>query len=111
MPGKHLSNEVRTLIINDHANGLSFRTIGSIFFRRKFIDFISEKYGISHTTAVGLVKKVKESGSVKSKPKSGRPKLTSPRSERYIVRRIVENPRLTSSDLKNEISNVLKKHC
>jgi transposase len=66
-----LLNEERDLVIRLHNQGFSFRNI-------------SRTLRISHTTVSRMVKKFNATHSTKDLPRSGRPKLISPREERKI---------------------------
>ena len=88
MTGHHrLSEERRLEVVFEHKSGKSIRDI-------------AKKLGINKNTVSNIIKKHKSTGSVKDLPGRGRKKSTTQRQDRRLIRRSLNDRRLTSSDLK-----------
>ena len=88
MTGHHrLSEERRLEVVFKHKSGKSIRDI-------------AKKLGINKNTVSNIVKKHKSTGSVKDLPGRGRKKSTTQRQDSRLIRRSLNDRRLTSSDLK-----------
>ena len=68
-------------------DGYSYRDVGT-------------QLSISHKTVFRLVKKRRETGSIVDKPRIGRPKVTTEREDRILVRKSSSDRRLTSPELR-----------
>lgn len=88
--------EIRELVIKNFNDGKSVRAIGEIVNR-------------SHSTVYDIIKRFKSTKSLENKPKSGRPKSFSNTEERWIVRQIKENPKMSAPKLATEVSKHLTK--
>ena len=86
--GHHrLSEERRLEVVFEHKSGKSIRDI-------------AKKLGINKNTVSNIVKKHKSTGSVKDLPGRSRKKSTTQRQDSRLIRRSLNDRRLTSSDLK-----------
>ena len=72
--------------------GYSYRDVGT-------------RLGISYKTVFRLVKKHRETGSIVDKPRSGRPKATTEREDRILVRKSLGDRRLTSPELRAKMED------
>lgn len=66
---------------------------------------IAKKLKVSNCAVQEILKKVKETGSVKDKEKSGRPRSTTPRQDRLLKHLSLNNRRATSRVLKRDFSD------
>ncbi|KAK7098382.1 hypothetical protein V1264_002693 [Littorina saxatilis] len=87
MARRRLSEAIRWQIIGMHATGASFKAIG-------------RQLGYHYTVISGLVRKHRQTGAVKDRPQSGRPRVTSEREDRAFLRIIRREPFSTSTVLK-----------
>lgn len=65
---------------------------------------------MSHTTVSRIYKKYKETGTTANIPKPGRPKLLDERNCRYLIRKVIENPAITSNQIQNNMKEVINKN-
>ncbi len=72
--------------------GYSYRDVGT-------------RLGISHKTVFRHVKKHREAGSIVDKPRSGRPKVTTEREDRILVRKSLGDRRLTLPELRAKMED------
>ena len=84
--------ETRTRAVVLVEEGYSYRDVGT-------------RLGISHKTVFRLVKKYRETGSIVDKPRSGRPRVTTEREDRVLVRRSLGDHRLTSPELRAKMED------
>ena len=63
---------------------------------------IAERLKVARRTIQQLVKKYKETGSVKDKPGKGRRKMTTPRDDRVIVNTAIKNRKISSNTVAND---------
>lgn len=94
--GKHTDISLRNLIIKLHFEGKSLREIGKIV----------EK---THTTIQSIINKQKTHGTVENLPGRGRKKILSVQTQRYIVRKIKENPKASIPKLTEEVTKIIGK--
>ena len=66
------------------------------------MEAIASRVKCSHSAVSKTLKRLKESGSVDDRPLSGRPRLSSARDDRELVRFSLRKRRLTSTQLKRE---------
>ena len=66
------------------------------------MEAIASRVKCSHSAVSKTLKRLKESGSVDDRPRSGRPRLSSARDDRELVRICLRNRRLTSTQLKRD---------
>lgn len=64
---------------------------------------IAEKLGIPYSTVKKVVSRYKSRGTINRKPGSGRPSLLNKEDSSLLLRRIQENPKLSTSKLANEL--------
>lgn len=89
---KEISVEVRQIIIKLYYESKSMGEIGEIIGKPKSsVQYIIKNYG--------------STGSLKSKPRSGRPKILSDLTNRNIIREVKKNPRKTAAKIGDEIRN------
>jgi len=81
-----MSIDMRELIIKLHLEKKSLREI-------------AKTVGKTHSTIQSVIKKFKNTGSVDTLPRKGRPKILSSRDKRNIIKKIVINPRLSAPKL------------
>ena len=91
MAARRLSHDDRMKIVILREEGYSMEAIGS-------------RMKCSHSAVSKTLKRVRESGSVNDRPRSGRPRLSSARENRELVRISLRDRRLTSTQLKREWS-------
>ena len=89
--GKNLSYDDRLRIVTKLEDGLTYRKI-------------SQQMNVSMQTIANLVKKNKETGSVKQRSGQGRKAKLSKVAERLIVRRSKINRKATSGEIANEFN-------
>lgn len=75
--------EERQLVIFHHAKGKSHRMISKIL-------------NISRTTVGDIVRRFKNEDRIESIPQTGRPKKLNDREERFVVRKVKENPKISA---------------
>ena len=87
MPGQRLSDDLKQKIIDIHlANqDLSYGAL-------------SERFGVAKTTVRRIVANYRERGSVTNIQASGRPRKTTVRDDRQIVREAKKNPFITAGE-------------
>lgn len=88
MPGNPLSDEIRLRIIFLHEEGLSHRQI-------------AERLDINHSTVTRTIQRRNETGSVETRPRSGRPRVTNERQDRYIAQVVRRSRSVTVSSLRS----------
>ena len=86
-PYRKVDVETRTRALVLVEEGYSFRAVGT-------------RLGISHKTVFRIVHKHRQTGSVADKPRRGRPKSTTPRQDRILIRKSLGNHRLTAPELR-----------
>ena len=84
----HVETRTRALVLVEE--GYSYRAVGT-------------RLGISHKTVFRIVHKHRQTGSVGDKPRSGRPKSTTPRQDRILIRKSLGNRRLTAPELRAQM--------
>lgn len=89
---KQLTEEQRLMVIVKVKEGISYAKIAS-------------SMNISKPTVVAIVKKYRKTGSVKHQKGAGRPKKTSAREDRIIVRTSLSRRSLTSPDIRAAVRN------
>ena len=62
-------------------------------------DHLAEEFGVSPRTIYRIKRQYDETGSVETRPRSGRPEKLSEREKRRIVRAAIKEPRLTLEEL------------
>ncbi|KAK7097776.1 hypothetical protein V1264_004707 [Littorina saxatilis] len=87
MARRRLSEAIRWQIIGMDATGASFKAIG-------------RQLGYHYTVISRLVRKHRQTGDFKDRPQSGRPRVTSEREDRALLRIIRREPFSTSTVLK-----------
>lgn len=86
MPGKQVAENIRKLIIEAKQ-------------RKEKIADIAKRYHVSERTVKGLWKRWKEDGTVKRRRGSGRPRKTTIREARILVRQVKKDPFMTAVEL------------
>ena len=79
MARRKLSEAERWQAIGMSNAGMSTRTIG-------------DHFNVNHTVIVRLLRRHRDTGHVNDMPRSGRPRKTSNRSDRLLIRRAKANP-------------------
>lgn len=87
---KELEKSIKELIMRHHHRGKGYKTISKLF-------------EIPASTIQYVMKRATSRGTVQNLPRSGRPKKINHRLERKIQREVNINPRLTTTDIKNEL--------
>ena len=87
---KAICAEKRGIIIYLHKQG-------------KSIKFIAKECGLSRTGVRGVLKRWKETGESKCKPRPGRTRKSTTRTDRTLVRLSLSNRKLTSSELSRDL--------
>lgn len=88
-PTKELTERERQLIVDHVFDGKSYAEV-------------SQLLKCSKSTVSKVVKKFKEIGSLKNQKRSGRPRKTSPREDRKLIKHLKKNRFVTSSKLNSE---------
>lgn len=94
--GKQVDIAVRNLIVKLKSEGKSFREIGKIV-------------GKPHATVQSILNKQKIHGTVENLPGRGRKKKLPVQCQRFIVRKIKENPKTSVPKLTDEVSKIINK--
>lgn len=87
---KEISEDVRKLIIRAVQEKKSHREVATLF-------------GVSKTSVTNLLKRFRERNNVQNKPRSGRPKVTTERDDKILVRMSKRDPRKTAVELNETI--------
>ena len=87
-----ISDEMRYKVVDLHQDQLGYKKIAKIT-------------GISISTIRWIIKKHARTGQVANLPKSGRPKKTSKRLDKLIVKQFEENPFSTAEDVNKYLKN------
>lgn len=90
------SVDIRKLIIDHYQHGYNVRVIAGMVNR-------------SHSTVHDVIKRFKDFGRIKNKVRQSPRKIFSDYEERWIVRKIKENPKLSAPKIRLEVKNFLKK--
>jgi len=88
--GKNHSNGVRELIIKKHKEGFGYRNISNVL-------------NIPVSTIGAIVRKWKKCGSTHDLQRTGRPLKISPRSSKWIARKVQQNPFTTRGELQKDL--------
>jgi len=88
---KELSTDLRMRIVNAHKQGKGYKAI-------------SKKFDVPVSTIQSVIKKFKNFRVVTNLRGRGRKSLVSPRFARKIIREVSNNPRLTTKEILNDIS-------
>lgn len=91
-----VSSDIRQLIIEHHTNKYSIRDIAKMVDR-------------SHSTVYDVIKRFKTYGNVGNQPRSSCRKILSQYEERWILREIKKNPKVSAVQLAKEIKIYFKK--
>ena len=81
-----LTYEQRIQVTTLRAEGLSY-------------ELLAERFNVRKATIIDLVCKYQKTGSVAKKERTGRPKVSTERQDRALVRMSSANPTMTSSQL------------
>ena len=93
---KELSSDLKDVIINLALRGYSLRKIG-------------QTVNKSHSTVQYIVNKFREEGSTQNVPRKPKERRLNKRDERFILKRVRENPRLSVPQLRPLVENVAGK--
>lgn len=96
--GRHTSIELRNLIIEHYKNGKPQRKIAAIVNKAR-------------TTVENIIHRFKKEKRVINKPKISPKKIFSERQERWIVRQVKINPRLSAPDIRDLVEKRYKISC
>ena len=94
--GKEISVDERKIILKLREDGESFREIGRVVNRTES----SVRY---------VIQTFKKTGIITSKPRSGRPRILTDRETRKVVSLVKVNPRLTASQIAEDVKLQFKK--
>ncbi|GFX50160.1 transposable element Tc1 transposase [Trichonephila clavipes] len=97
LKGKEITPEEKKIIIKLRNECKNLREIGKIVSR-------------THSSIQRVINNYTSSKSVISKPRSGRPSKLTLREKRYVFKSIRLNPRLSASQVANDIRESFKKH-
>ncbi|GFX28862.1 uncharacterized protein TNCV_4251011 [Trichonephila clavipes] len=97
LKGQEINLEERKIIIKLRNEGKTLREIGKIVDR-------------THSSIQRMANNYTSSKSVISKPRFGRPSKLSLREKRYVFKSMRLNPRLSASQIANDIREKFKKH-
>lgn len=89
---KNTSIDLRKLVISHYKEGKSFREIGEIVKR-------------SHSTVQCIIKRFREENRVVDMPKMGPKKLLNAHDERWILRQVKKNPKISAPKLTANLEN------
>ena len=89
---RELSNDLREHVVSHHKSGQGCVAI-------------SRMLNIPKTTVCSIIKKFKETGSVMTKARSGRPKKLSPAQVRFAVREVVKKPHTTLKSIQTSLAD------
>ena len=89
MPRRKLSEAERWQAVGMSTAGMSTRTIGNNF-------------NVNHTVIVRLLRRQRITGSVNDRPRSGRPRKTSIRSDRLLIRTARAHPFTPATQLRQQ---------
>lgn len=89
---KQLSDDLKWRIIHQHQAGEGYKKL-------------SKRFQVPISTVRNVVKKWKDTGTVKVKERSGQPRKISPRHQRRILRKVTENPQVTSKELQEDLAS------
>src|SRR5688572_18911259 len=64
---------------------------------------VVECFSVSPSAVIRILQRFKDTGTLESKPRSGRPESLSPREKRAIVRKVRQDHRITRKELVNEL--------
>ncbi|GAU94807.1 hypothetical protein RvY_06519 [Ramazzottius varieornatus] len=87
---KEYSDDIRNRVIKKHLDEVPNREI-------------AWQMLLPHSSVDSMIKKYKETGSVQNKPRCGRERITTPMTDRLIVRRVLKDPRISAPKIKEEI--------
>ena len=93
---REIDLDARKIIIKLHKEGKSFREIGKIVER-------------THSSVQRVVQNFNSSGSLSSKPRSGRPRILTVREERSVLKMVKENPRISAAKIVGNVKNMFGK--
>lgn len=85
-----ISEDFKTKIINDFKAGLKQKSI-------------CDKYSINKSAVSKIIKKFRETGSVKTQHLGGRPRKTTPRQDNLIAREFKKFPKITPREVVNSL--------
>ena len=83
---KEVSDEIKKLIIKAVGKKMTYKKI-------------SELYNVSKPGICHIIKRFCQHKTIESKPRSGRPKVTTEKADRLLVRFCKNNPRMTAVEL------------
>lgn len=92
--GKEIAIELRQLIIKHYCGVMSMRKIG-------------EMIGKSKSSVQTVIRNYGNTGTLKVKPHSGRPNVLSDTTNRLIVRKVKENPKISAAKIGDDVRNEL----
>lgn len=93
---KETTEEERKIILELHKQNKTCAQIGEIVKRSRY-------------TIYSIIKRFKNETSLKSRPHTGRPRKLSTKEERKIVRKVKQNPKITSTQIAAEVKEELGK--
>ncbi|CAJ0951707.1 unnamed protein product [Ranitomeya imitator] len=88
---KQLSNDLKTKIIQHSCSGEGYKKL-------------SQRFNLPISTVRNIVRKWKNTGTVLVKARSGRPRKTSQRQRRRMVRSVKDNPQTASRELQHQLA-------
>lgn len=84
------SSDMRACVVGMRQNGNTFKTIAT-------------ELGMPLSTVKSIAKKYEKYGSVVNLPRCGRPRVTSPQTDRLITRTVLSDRRLSASSVRKEL--------
>ena len=94
MPGKHKSEEIRKIIVGAKQRGKNYKDI-------------AEQFHVGQATVFRIWKLWEETKNVKHRKIPGRPRKTTPRQDRLLVRQVKVDPFMTAVDVRKYASDNL----
>lgn len=96
--GRHTTVEVRELVIYHFIKGKSQRKIAAIV-------------NLASSTVHHIIERLLHENRVQNKGRKASSKILSASDERWVLRKIQENPRLSAQKLASEVENYIGKRC
>lgn len=64
---------------------------------------VAARFGVSQSAIAKLKKRFRDTGDVKDKPRSGRPRVTTPQTDRYISNSVLRNRRVSARTMQSRV--------
>lgn len=66
---------------------------------------VAQRLGVSHSVIIRLRQRLQNTGRVQERPRSGRPKITTPREDRYIERQALQERTRSANNIRRRLRN------